>query len=163
MALLTYDDWIQWKARGAIESCDGEVRARFEHFVTRHVATKIGNLPAWERSRLGDYLENNAAGRQRCATEFDAHMSKEYVKGALFRFPPKNSNPTREDYAAAWSAYARTCIFRDVVRRIMKDVKAPPGHSPVEFDREIGEDDTTTRLDVTPAGGSTVEDLISPP
>ncbi len=161
MAQLTFEDWVQWGVCCAVAKCDDAVRPRFEKFIARSAAENIWKLPEWERSRLGDFLEDNAEGRRRCATAFDTYMLHGRKKILLLGCTPQNPNPTQDDYAAAWSAYAHMCI-RSMVREVLrKEVKPPPGPSPVEFDKEIGEGDTTTRLDVTAAGGATVEDLIS--
>lgn len=161
MGFLTHYDWVQWKMRDAIENCDDAVRDRFDHFVAYHVAKRIWKLSEWERSRLGDYQEDTAEGRRRRATQFDAHMLNGRKKEALFSLLPRNPNPTEDDYAAAWSAYAIKCICTMVRERIQKDVKPPPGPLPEELDKALGDDDDTTLADLTADENATTEDLIS--
>lgn len=144
MALLTYSDWVQWGSRCAVAECEDSVRARFEKFLSFHVGESIKPLPEWLRSLLAEYLEDNADGRRRCVTVFDSYMLRGRKKAALLACTPRNPNPTEEDYAGAWSAYAQSCIHSMVREIILKEVQRFK-ERPVRIDEPIREGETETR------------------
>jgi len=118
MDWLTFADWAQWGQKGAIAECAPEVRGRFEHFVSLHVAEGIAILPERERNLLKEYAEGGPAARVRCVAAFDVFMLRGRKKAALLRAAPSDPASTEEHYASVWSVYAVKCI-RTMVRDLL--------------------------------------------
>lgn len=167
MSIPTYDDWLQWRNRDAIEECEQETRGRFEAWVQQVLRRKLSEKKYEEqRSRLSEYFEDTGdspTGRRRCAAAFDKHLLKGRNKTYLFAARPLIKDGTKKRFTKleqtiAWAKVAKTMICRDVLRDILKDLP-PPGSVPIDGTKRNDDGDEGRPLtDILSDDDQSVED-----